>query len=238
VTGCLASVDVLVLAGGLGTRLRGAIGDIPKVLAPIEGRPFIDHLFDLLAPFEARRIVFSLGHLAEKVVAHVEGMERVETVIEPEPLGTAGAVRFARDRLDSDPVMIMNGDTLLRADYCAFLDAHRRSGCEISLLCVDVPDASRYGRVDIRDERVRAFVEKDVSDTSEGAINGGIYLMSAAGLDGLMAAQGPSLEKDFLERQAPGALHAYVCSDALFVDIGTPQSLGEAAGVVRDMAAR
>lgn len=230
----LNHIDVAVLAGGLGTRIRGVLGDTPKVLAPIAGRAFLGHLLDYLAQFGTRRVVLCLGHLADRVTAWLaQGDSRhsldVVCQIEPRPLGTAGAIRFVRDELKTDPVLVMNGDTFLDADLRAFVAAHRLSGAEASVLCVEVDDAARYGRVDIgADGRVIRFAEKA---PGRGTVNAGIYLFSAAFLDRLAASDAVSLERDVLERLPAGTLHASVMHGR-FIDIGTPDSLAKAPEVI------
>lgn len=230
----LAHMDVVVLAGGLGTRLRGVLDDTPKVLAPIAGRPFLGYLLDRLADQGARRVVLCLGHLADRVTGWLEREATPETLdvvcrIEPQPLGTAGALRFVRGDLRSDTVLVLNGDTFIDADLPAFLSAHRRSECEASILCVEVDDASRFGRLDIGDGgRIRRFTEKA---PGSGTINAGVYLFSATLLDRLAADRASSLEHDVLEKAAPGTLNAHVVK-ARFIDIGTPDSLAAAADVV------
>ncbi|WP_029010449.1 nucleotidyltransferase family protein [Azospirillum halopraeferens] len=230
----LATIDVAVLAGGLGTRIRSVLGDTPKVLAPIAGRAFLGHLLDHLARYGARRAVLCLGHLADRVTAWLsrgDSRHAIEVVceIEPRPLGTAGALRFARGELRSDTVLVVNGDTFVDADLRAFVAAHRLSGAEASVLCVEVEDAARFGRVDVGpDGRVLRFVEKA---PGRGIINAGVYLFSAAFLDRIAASDAVSLERDVLERQPPGTLRAFV-AQACFIDIGTPESLAVAAEVI------
>lgn len=236
----LAGIDVAVLAGGLGTRIRAVLGDVPKVLAPIDGRPFLDHLLDWLKGHGAGRVVLCLGHGAARVSDHLaarppSGIE-VVPVIEPEPLGTAGALRFARPHLGSDPVFALNGDTFLDADLSGFVARHRDSGAGLSLLCAEVPSIARYGSVEIDEGgHVRRFVEKDETLDRPGAVSAGMYLMSAAMLDRLAAMPGPSLERDFLQVLPAGAIRAEVSRGA-FIDIGTPPSLAEAANVIPPLA--
>jgi Nucleoside-diphosphate-sugar pyrophosphorylase involved in lipopolysaccharide biosynthesis/translation initiation factor 2B, gamma/epsilon subunits (eIF-2Bgamma/eIF-2Bepsilon) len=234
VEGALSNIDVAVLAGGLGTRIRGVLGDTPKVLAPISGRPFLAHLLDYLAAYGARRVVLCLGHLADRVTTwlaqeNVRGRLDVECRIEPHPLGTAGALGHARDAFRTNTILVMNGDTFLDADLNAFVAAHRASGAEMSILCVNVDDAARFGRVEIgSDSRIRRFVEKA---PGRGTINAGVYLFSATFLDRMLTAGATSLECDVLEKAAPGTLHAHI-ADARFIDIGTPESLTAAPGII------
>jgi mannose-1-phosphate guanylyltransferase len=233
----LAGVDVAVLAGGLGTRLRSVLGDdLPKVLAPVGGRPFLDVLAEWLGGYGANRLVLCLGHLAAPVVAHAQTLTRpdfeIKAVIEPAPLGTGGALRHAASELRSDPVLVMNGDSWVDADLAGFVAAHRARGAFLSVLCVEVPDASRYGRVEIdAGGAIRRFVEKD-PQSQPGVINAGLYLLSKAALEALCAADGPSFERDFLQAATDGRVVAHLCAGAKFIDIGTPESFHGAASVI------
>lgn len=232
----LEDVDVLVLAGGLGTRIREVLGDVPKVLAPINGRPFLDYVLDWLTSFGAQRVVLCLGHLAGRVTAHMDkrhkdGVEIVP-VIEPEPLGTAGALRLARAQLGSDPVLVMNGDTFLYADLDGFLRRHRAVGVGLSLLCAEVPSIARFGSIEVDSNgRIARFVEKDLAQERPGLVSAGMYLVSQAMLDELMRRQGPSLERDFLQSLPAGTIRAEL-SRCQFIDIGTPESLAEAGAIL------
>ena len=149
----LADVDVLILAGGLGTRLAKVLGAIPKVLAPVESRPFLDYQLDYLADEGVRKVVLSLGHRAELVLEHLAATKSplpVETVVEACPLGTGGAIALARPTLLSDPVVVLNGDTWLEVDLTAMLAAHRASPDALATLsCVSIDDTGRYGSVEL-----------------------------------------------------------------------------------------
>lgn len=232
----LDGVDVAILAGGLATRVRAVLGDVPKVLAPVGDRPFLDVLLAWLRGFGARRVVLCLGHLADRVIAHVdshpsEGME-VLFEVEPRPLGTAGALRRARTRLVSPDVLVINGDTFVDADLSAFVAGHRTDGAAVSLLCAEVPSMVRFGGVE-RDSRGRVarFVEKDARADRPGLISAGIYLFSQAALDELTRGEGESLERDFLQASPPGTIRAEVARGR-FIDIGTPESLAEAERII------
>lgn len=240
-TAPLAGIDVVVLAGGLGTRIRAVLGDVPKVLAPVGDRPFLDLLLDWLRAYGARRVVLCLGHLASRVIEHLESRPAdgltVVPVIEPAPLGTAGAIRFAAPQLGSDPVFVLNGDTFVEADIAGFVGRHRSSGAFLSLLCAKVPSIARFGSLEL-DERgyVARFAEKDASLDRPGLISGGMYLFSADALAALGRLDGPSLERDFLETRPPGTIRAEV-TDGRFIDIGTPDSLAGALSVIAPILA-
>jgi NDP-sugar pyrophosphorylase family protein len=147
------------------------------------------------------------------------------TVTEPRPLGTAGAIRFARPNLHTDPVLVMNGDSFADADLCAFVAHHRRAGAKATLLCAEVDDAGRYGRIELDGEgRIRGFIEKDRNFHGRCAVSAGVYLFSAALLDEIAAGSLTSLEHDVFGRAPSGSLAAFAGRFA-FIDIGTPESL-------------
>jgi len=213
----------------------------PKLLAPIDGTPFLDYIVNRLNLFGARRLILGLGHLADKVIAHLDahppdaivtGIDIVP-MIEPEPLGTAGALRFLGPEINTDPVLVMNGDSFFDSDLCDFVQAHEKSGAIASILCAQVEDTAQYGRVSISPEgRIESFLEKNPDRGGPGVINAGVYLFSVAMMDKITAMPGPSLEKDVFEALAPGTLNA-VPSGGAFIDIGTPGDLARAADVLK-----
>ena len=229
---CLAAIDVFVLAGGLGTRIRSVLGDTPKLLAPIRGRTYLDHLLNWLRRFGARRVVLGLGVHARAIIdyaqAHpVAGIE-IETVAEPSPLGTAGAIRFARAALRSDPVLVINGDSFADTDLCRLLERHHAARASATMLCSEVEDAGRYGRLALDAEGfVERFIEKDSSFRGKAWINAGIYFVSAQLLDVIASGTAASLERDVFE-QLPRRTLAAFTECFRFIDIGTPESLAQA----------
>ena len=233
----LEDIDVVILAGGLGTRIQAVLGNVPKVLAPIGGRPFVEYVLEWLRKFGARRVVLSLGHLANAVTDYLERRPadglRLVPIIEPAPLGTAGALRFARLQLQSDPVLVINGDTFFDADLGGFVARHRSSHAAISLLCTEVESIARYGSLDLDANRhVNRFVEKNAEADRPGVVSAGIYLISAAILDDIARSSDPSLERDYLQRLPAGTIRADLVRGS-FIDIGTPGSLADALDVIR-----
>jgi NDP-sugar pyrophosphorylase family protein len=230
----LSQVDVAVLAGGLGTRVATRLGDLPKIMAPAGGRPFLDHLLAWLAGQGARRVVLCLGHRAAPVLDHLRqsppaGIE-VLCSVEPEPLGTAGGLAHARPLLTSDPVLVMNGDTLAEVDLAAFLRAYRAAGAGMALVSAAVDAPGRYGNLEIDGAgRVTRFREKSDTGAPPYWISAGIYLLSRAALDEIAALGRGSLERDVFERRPAGSLLAFRIAGR-FLDIGTPETLA----LVRD----
>jgi NDP-sugar pyrophosphorylase family protein len=237
---CLESLDCFVLGGGLGTRIQPVLGDVPKLLAPISGRPYLDYLIDWLGRFGARRIVLGLGHRASSVVEYLRGVRpphgiELAMVIEPRPLGTAGAIRFARKELHSDPVLIVNGDSYVDADLCEFLRVHHAVSAMGSIVCAEVDNAGRFGRVEVDGAgRIRGFIEKDAAFSGKAFINAGVYLLSAALLDDIATGEAVSLERDVFERLPPGSLAAST-GRFTFIDIGTSESFARAGSVLNSI---
>jgi len=228
----LAGVEVIVLAGGLGTRLRSVVGETPKILAPVDGVPFLDLLLNRLAELGAARAILSLGYRADMVLRHLEANPPplpVATAIETEPLGTAGGVRLAAREATGGTVMVVNGDTWVEADYAALLASHKRLGAPCSILCARVEDARAYGTIEIDDRGIIArFLEKNAVQGG-ATVSAGVYLFAQAGLEALNAMPGPSLEQDFFAKFAPGRAHGYIGASVSFIDIGTPAGLALAA---------
>lgn len=233
---CLKDIDVVVLAGGLGTRLAPVLTDLPKLLAPVDGAPYLEFLLGWLRLFGANRVILSLGHLAGKVIDYLDEHPvtdmQIIPIAEASPLGTAGGVANILGRIASAPVLVMNGDSFIDADLCAFVASHHNSGAVGSLLCTEVSDTSRYGAVE-QDERgfVTRFQEKDRARTGAGTINAGIYLLDTPVLGRIKNLGVGSIERDVFEQMAPGSLYAYSGSFQ-FLDIGTPEDLKRAPSVL------
>ncbi len=231
----LSNIDIVVLAGGLGIRIQAVLGDTPKLLAPVGEFTYLDLLLDWLQGFGARRVILSLGHLADKIVTYVDehpraGMEII-SVIEPEPMGTAGALRFVRNQVNTDVALVMNGDSWIDADLAALCNAQAHSETAGTLLCVRVEDAGRYGKIEISDNgRIAGFFEKQ-PDAGHGLINAGVYAFSKSAWDMIAASDGRSLERDIFAKQ-PDCLAAFNAGDVPFIDIGTPESLAQAASFI------
>ncbi|MCI0461150.1 MAG: nucleotidyltransferase family protein [Gemmataceae bacterium] len=226
----LAETTAVILAGGLGTRLRSVVADRPKVLAEIHGRPFLAYLLDQLGDSGIREVALCTGYQAEAIALQFGVSYRNVALTysqETEPLGTGGAVRQALPRLHSDPVLVLNGDSYCGADLGVFLDAHRRSGAEASLLLAEVDDSSRYGRVEVDSTgAVRGFAEKAPA-SGAGWINAGVYLLSQAFLRALPRSVPLSLEREVFPAWVGRRLTGHRGS-GWFIDIGTPESYAQA----------
>lgn len=219
-----------ILAGGLGTRLRDALPDTPKPLAPVEGRPFLHWLFEQLRSAGVSPIVLCTGYLGSQVRARIgteyEGVPILYSE-ESHPLGTGGALALAwRNHPGTAPWLVMNGDSYVGIDLAALVDAHHGSGLAATVAATRVGDASRYGRLEWdSDRRITAFHEKNPGGAAApGWINAGVYLFEAAFLDALGEPAGPlSLECEAFPGWIPRGIRAFP-SEARFIDIGTPES--------------
>lgn len=230
-TSPLRDINAVVLAGGLGTRLRSVVSDRAKVVAEIHGRPFLHYLFDQLAAAGIRHIVLCTGYMAEKVRAQIGdyyGNIGLTYSAETEPLGTGGALRLARPLLSSDPVLVMNGDSFCDVDLLQFAKDHFENRAAASLALAKVSDISRFGAVDLNlDGAVSSFEEKG-SRVGAGLINAGIYLLSREIIASIPDGTAVSLERDVFPGLIGNGLHGFV-SCGKFIDIGVPADYHAAA---------
>lgn len=216
----------MILAGGLGTRLRGQFGDLPKPLTPLGGRPFLERQIEWLAGCDISDVVLCVGHGADQVEDRLgDGAAlgvRLRYSRETEPMGTGGALRLARPFVDG-PVLVLNGDTLPEIDPGALETARARHGAIGALALYRVEDAGASGRVEFgADHRIVRFVEKDASTRGPAWVSGGCYTFAPALWDHLRDGAS-SLEADTLPALAlAGALIAYPATGT-FYDIGTPE---------------
>lgn len=227
----LSQTTAAVFAGGLGTRLRSAVADRPKVLAEVEGRPFLAYLLDQLVAAGTRKVVLCTGYMAEQVAETFgDAYRSLELAYsrEESPLGTGGALRLAADHFESDPVLVLNGDSYCTADLTAFRAWHADRGARDSMVLCQVPDVSRYGQV-VVDEAgaVTSFREKG-GDTGPGWINAGVYLFSRELVQSIPSDTAVSLEKEVMPARIGNGLYGQQTASRL-LDIGTPASYAAAA---------
>jgi len=233
----LKTLPVVILAGGLGTRLRPVVADRPKGLAPIGDKPFLEIQIELLRNQGADRFVLCVGHLAEQVRSHFgDGSRwgvRVEYSVEREQLlGTAGALRLARRWFDPQ-ALVLNGDTYLAVDYRRLVEHHgierERAGVLATIALAQAPDAARYGSVllDATGRYLAGFAEKGACAAGTCRwLNAGAYVLERELIDRFPADRPASLERDvFPEVLRFGGRIATLASDELFLDIGTPEGL-------------
>lgn len=220
----LEDTTAVILAGGMGTRLREVVADRPKVLAEVNGRPFLACLLDRLAEAGIRRVVLCTGYMAELVRDtfgdNYHGMSLLYSQ-ENTPLGTGGALRLALPLIASDPALVMNGDSFCDADLGLFARQHHSASAPASLILVQVDDVARYGAVDVDEAgRVVSFREKG-SQSGKGMINAGIYLIARHVIASIPSKRAVSLEREVFPRLIDEGLSGFP-QPSRFIDIGIP----------------
>lgn len=220
----IKDMSALVLCGGLGTRLREIVSDVPKPMASVGGMPFLDFVLDYLGGYGVKKIVLASGYKSEMVRDYYRKNPRgfkIEFSEEIEPLGTAGAVAAAKDKIKSDPFFVSNGDSLCLADLAAMLDFHNGKHAAATIAVAPPPDgAADYGAVTVdADGRIISFNEKSRAAISLG-VNAGIYIFGGK-IFGLIPSRRPSsLEKEIF----PSMKNIYgFRTDAVLADIGTKE---------------
>jgi mannose-1-phosphate guanylyltransferase len=222
-------LKALILAGGLGTRLRPLTFTRPKHLLPIANVPHIEHVFDLLLLHGVDEVVLLTSYLAESFEISVEQAAQrglsVAVVHEEEPLGTAGALKNAQALVSDDTFLAFNGDVLTDVDLSAMLAWHRERGAEATIVLTPVDDPSAYGVVPTEpDGRVLGFIEKPPpGEASTNLINAGVYVCEPKLLDRIPGGRVFSAERELFPAVAEDGTMYARGADAYWMDIGTPQ---------------
>jgi D-glycero-alpha-D-manno-heptose 1-phosphate guanylyltransferase len=221
-------MEAIVLAGGFGTRLKQIVPDLPKPMAPIAGRPFLEILLAALARKGFTRVVLSLGFMADKIVAHFgdryAGMELVYEV-EHQPLGTGGAIRAALLRCAADHVFVFNGDTYLDLEVDELESLWQRSRRPV-IVVREVPDTARFGRVEMNNGRISSFLEKGLPGA--GLINAGCYVLPQGALDAFPLGLNFSIETEYLSKELGRTSIDGFVTRGRFIDIGVPEDYARA----------
>jgi D-glycero-alpha-D-manno-heptose 1-phosphate guanylyltransferase len=222
-------MEAIVLAGGLGTRLRGVVDDVPKPMAPVLGRPFLAYVLDQLVDSGFDAVVLAAGYRHEAIRSYFGEEYRglaLAWSVETKPLGTGGAIRLACDQTHSSDVFVLNGDTYLELDYRAMLKAHVLAGAQLSLAVCQVPDVARYGALEVSEGIVRGFREKGQS--GRGWINGGTYVLGPKLRDRLPTRGAFSFEQELLAPEVQSIRPLAFPTTGLFIDIGIPEDYARA----------
>ena len=170
--------EAIILAGGLGTRLKSVVEDKPKALAVVNGRPFVEYILDDLLDHGIQKLIFSVGFKAEMIQAHFGTSYRnvpIEYAVENEPLGTGGAVMFALQKCNTRHVLVCNGDSIIKADIGAMSNVHLDKNAAVTFVLKHMTNFDRYGTVRLNEDRIVDFVEKQPQ--VEGFINTGVYII-------------------------------------------------------------
>jgi len=221
----------LVLVGGMGTRLRPVYADGPKVMAPIQGKPFLAYLLKMLADNGVSRVVLCMGYRAgeiERWLANQSFDLDIRCSHEDKPLGTAGALGLAYSRYArGERVLAMNGDSILQLSLAAMWELHANRSAQATIALAHVPDTSRYGSVTVNKEGwVTSFREKRPEPTP-GFISAGVYVFEPTVMEHVVEKRCVSVEREVLPAQLTRGLLAFK-SDGYFIDIGIPQDFARA----------
>ncbi|WP_010681361.1 nucleotidyltransferase family protein [Acetivibrio cellulolyticus] len=219
-------MDFLILAGGLGTRLRSVVDDRPKVMADINGRPFIEYQLCKIRKYTNDKIVLCIGYMGEMVEQYINKRDLGSIVFsyEKELLGTAGAIKNAEGKIDTREFLLLNGDTYLDVDYERLIEFHRSKNALATIVLRKNGDTGRYGNVIIDEkDRIMCFSEKS-SNNSSTLINAGVYVLSKDVLEMIPPNQKCSLENDIFPAlvEMNSKVYGFLC-DKYFIDIGIPE---------------
>lgn len=226
--------QAIILAGGLGTRLRSVVSAVPKCMALVNGKPFLHYLIQLLEKNGIEDFIFSLGYLNELIETYLrENYSSLSYSIslETEPLGTGGAIRLACTTMAEQNVLVCNGDTFYKIDVDLLDKFHKEKNAECTLCLKPMENFDRYGVVELNtDQSVKSFKEKDFY--TKGLINGGVYVLDVSRFLKNELPEKFSFEKEYLEKnvqsdKSKSRLFGLI-QDAYFIDIGIPEDYNKA----------
>jgi len=222
--------EVIILAGGLGTRLQPVVSDVPKCMAPVAGKPFLHYVLDFLRNNGVQHFVISVGYLHEMIEEYLfknQGHLNYTLSLENEPLGTGGAIRLGCDKCLENNVLICNGDTLYKIDTSALSKLHEEMNAACTLSLKPMHYFDRYGVVELNeDHAIKSFKEKQYY--TSGLINGGVYALNRQKFLKEKLPEKFSFEKDYLEKNVKNneeekpKLYGII-QDDYFIDIGIPE---------------
>ncbi|HZK02971.1 MAG TPA: nucleotidyltransferase family protein [Bacteroidaceae bacterium] len=219
--------DVIILAGGLGTRLRSVIGHTPKSMAMVCGKPFLHYILTNLSLYKINRVILSLGYKSDVIIEWIKNeRERypfnIEWVIESEPLGTGGAIKKSLENAKTSTVCVLNGDTFFSVDLARLHIQHKISSAKISLAMKPMVNFDRYGTVQTDTNNVvTSFTEKGFCE--KGNINGGVYFIQRNLPLISSMPEKFSFEKDLFEKSLQDRFLYGFSHDRYFIDIGVPE---------------
>lgn len=217
-------MQAIILAGGFGTRLQSVVSDVPKPMAPINGKPFLEYMLEELNNQNFNKVVLAVGYKKEAIIDYFGNKyKNIELVYsaENEPLGTGGCVKQAMNYIDDEFVFILNGDTMFKVDFGKMSKLN-----SLSIACKKMFNFDRYGEVNIQNGIITKFEEKKY--VKEGYINGGIYYLPKNIFDSYDLPKKFSMEKDFFEKYIKKLNIKAFLSEDYFIDIGIPEDYQKA----------
>lgn len=227
--------EAIILAGGKGSRLKQAVSNVPKPMAPINGRPFLEYLLDKLIQFKFDRVILSVGYMSDVIVNHFGNKYKnisIVYVYESTPLGTGGGIKKSLTQLESDRALILNGDTYADVDYDEMLKVSFE-GESLVLGLARVPNVARYGSVDVKGDILIGFREKGIE--GPGLINIGSYIVGKNDLEGFKDGLNFSFESDYLQKIYKSKRVSVCEFSGKFIDIGIPEDYLFAQSYLKDV---
>lgn len=217
--------ECIILAGGLGTRLKSAVPDLPKCMAPVADKPFLHYVIEMLLQQNITRFIFSLGYKHEDIEAYIkQNYPQIDYVfsVESEPLGTGGAIRLACTQTKQENVLILNGDTMFNIELQKLMSFHIQHNAACTLSLKPMRKFDRYGVVELnKDSNISSFKEKKYYE--EGNINGGVYALNINNFLKNNFSDKFSFETDYLEKYYSSEKMMGLIQDSYFIDIGIPE---------------
>jgi len=216
--------EAIILAGGLGTRLYPLTLTVPKPMVPVAERPFLEYLLLRLSKQGFERVILSVGYLGEQIEAYFgdrwQGLEIIYTY-EKTPLGTGGAIALALSFVQSDNMLVLNGDTFCALDWVLMFQEHLENKADLTLALKPMQNFERYGNVRVLEQRIVAFEEKQI--VSSGQINTGVYILNKSIFDRFSMPEKFSFEVEFLQCKLSDVAVCAFMTDVYFIDIGIPE---------------
>lgn len=229
--------EAIILAGGLGTRLKGVISDIPKPMAPIKSTPFIQYLFDYLINADITHAVLAVGYKYEVIKNYFGSAYKnleISYAVEHEPLGTGGGIANAVSKIKGDNCLLLNGDTYFNVNLKELSLFHESGNSKLTLSLKEMENFDRYGTVDFNQQkRIVGFAEK--KPVEKGYINGGVYALNKSIFNSYQPGNKFSFEKDIMEAKI-NSIEMYAFeSKGYFIDIGIPEDYKRAQSEIPDL---
>lgn len=231
-------MEAIILAGGLGTRLRSVVNDIPKSMAAIRSKPFLEYQLDLLIKNGVQRFIFSVGYKSESISNHFSNKYKnceIVYALEEKRLGTGGAIKNAMRYVKSKHVVVVNGDSLFKVDIQEQYKAHLATKADVTLALKPMVNFERYGTVELAtNERITKFLEKQ--PIKKGLINGGLYIFKVASFNKVDLPEVFSIEREFFENRVDQLQLFGFITEGYFLDIGIPKDFQKAQFEMADFA--
>lgn len=217
-------IEAVILAGGFGTRLQTVVADVPKPMAPVNGKPFLEYLLNYAIQQGIQRVVISTGYKHESIENYFGASYKSLSIVyaqEATPMGTGGGIQFALKKCKEKNVVILNGDSFFEVNLKALEAKHRASKSEFSIAAKKMFNFNRYGIIQTKESRIVAFEEKRA--IAEGIINAGVYIIDREKFLALNLPEKFSMEKDYMEKFFPTRQFNAFEFEGYFIDIGIPE---------------